>query len=355
MTWLHRAMRTRTQVHTPSAAQEQRDRGLAAAIGVMAALQLGCQMLLWVTFYGYSQLNQTVWLAALALLAPLMGLWLLWKGGQPALSTRAGRLCCLPLLLCLWLDMALLLCAMAGYIDHLIPEYPYWIGVVLPALACLLTVGLSGQNGVPYGCQVLCLLILPLFLLSTVLLGAPANQSRLYPIWGAGAGTIGLGALGGCGCLWGVGQGFLTRTKQKSPLWVLLPFGALFLWALWYGMVRPWSPGDNLATGAKLTALNRNSPNVFVFELSGILWTLLLPLSCAGCLYTGRRIVAGVWPQWPGTTAPLALAVSAAAVVCLRQDRLLVDLASLLPWRALVSAICGAALCVLTVRERRAS
>ena len=50
MTWLHRAMRTRTQVHTPSAAQEQRDRGLAAAIGVMAALQLGCQMLLWVTF-----------------------------------------------------------------------------------------------------------------------------------------------------------------------------------------------------------------------------------------------------------------------------------------------------------------
>lgn len=354
--WLHKKMRTHTDVHTPSAAARQRRQSLQTALRITAALQTAAQMLLWVTFYGYDALRQSVWLSALLLLAPLLALWGLWRAGQGALKTHAGRLAALPLTLCLAADGALLLCALAEYISHLIPEYPFWICAVAPAILCLCAVWISGANGVPYGCQALCGLILPLFLLGTLALGASASQSRLHPLLGSGWPAIGLGALSGCGCLWGGNGQYLTDVpleKKRSILWTLLPWLALMVWALWYGMVRPWAPGDMLDGGAQLTALARHAQNVVVFEISGVLWLLLLPLSLTGCLYTGRLLLERALPHAPRNLWPLALLLPGIVGLLLWRDGFIPLLSRVLPWRGAVSLLCGAALWVISMGKDR--
>lgn len=354
--WLHKKARTHTPVHTESAALRQRRQGLRSARCLTAAVQLGAQMLLWVVFYGYDAMHQSVWLAALTQLVPLAGLWLLWRYARPALDTPPGRMACVPLCLCAMADGALLLSALSGFLRHLIPEYPFWVSVAAPAGLCLLSVWLSGENGVAYGCQALGFWLIPLFLLSTLALGKGAQPARLQPLWGPGASAVSLGALGGWGCVWGVcglhpaGE---DRIRRRELLWPLVPFAALMLWALWYGMVRPWSAGDSLSSGARLTALARHAQSMTVYGLSALLWMLLLPLACVGCLRFGQELMQRALPGWPRALWPLLLLAPGIIGQSLMGDGLLDWLRPVLPFRSLISLSCGLALCI--IRKRRES
>lgn len=353
--WLHRKARTHTQTTTESAAVQQRRQGLRSALGLSAAVQMGAQMLLWVTFYGYDALRQTVWIGAMTQLLPLAVLWCLWRWARPALPTAAGRMACLPLALCAMADGALLLCALSGYLRHLIPEYPFWVSVAAPAALCLLAMWLSGENGTMYGCQVLGFWLIPLFLLSTLALGKAAQPARLQPLLGPGVSALGLGALGGWGCSWGVcamhpaGQ---ERIRRRELLWPLAPFAALMLWALWYAMVRPWAAGDGLSSGAKLTALARHAQSMTLYELSALLWMLLLPLACVGCLRFGQGLMQKALPGWPRALWPLVLLAPGIVGLSLMGDGFLSLLGRVLPYRSLMSLGCGIAVCIIRKRGK---
>lgn len=348
--WLHKKTRTQTAIHTESAALAQRRQGLRSAMGITAAVQTGAQMLLWVIYYGYDALHQTVWLAALTQLLPLAGLWLLWRKARPALDTPAGRLVGLPLCLCVMADGALLLSALSGYVRSLIPEYPCWVSIAAPAALCLLSVWLSGENGAVYGCRLLALWLIPLFLLSTLGLGRAAQTARLQPVWGPGFSAISPGALGGWGCVWGVcamhppGDRPLRR---RELLWPLAPFLALMLLALWYGMVRPWAAGDGLSAGAKLLALGRHAQSMAVYELSALLWMLLLPLACVGCLRLGQGLMQHALPGWPKALWPLVLLAPGIIGQSLMGNGFVDFLGPVLPFRSLISLGCGALLCII--------
>ena len=72
--WFRRARQTRTPVHSPSEAQRYNARAMLGAYRTLGALQIGAQLVLWITFYGYDQTVQTTWQAAVMLLVPLAAL-----------------------------------------------------------------------------------------------------------------------------------------------------------------------------------------------------------------------------------------------------------------------------------------
>ena len=68
-------MKTRTFVHSRQAQRRQRMQSEASACRALACVQLGAQILLWITFFGYDRAVQAVWQAALLWLSPFLLLW----------------------------------------------------------------------------------------------------------------------------------------------------------------------------------------------------------------------------------------------------------------------------------------
>lgn len=366
--WFTRSRQTRTQVQSRAEDRMERHRSAEAAYRVLGAIQLTAQLVLWITFFAYDQTVQTTWQAALMLLVPLGGLWALWRGGEGALYTRAGAMWALLLLPCLMLDAALLLRTLSGYISQLIPEYPFWACVLIPAALCWLTVLLARENGAAYGAQLFCTLLVLLFLLATVFLNATVHTVRLWPLLGQGLGRTARAALSGAGGTWGVALLFALPVHslcgqrrpdgRSAPGWrcalcAALPWALGVLWALWYGLVRPWQSGDLLAVGERLMGMARHSSSPLLYECTGLLWMLLLPLSLIGCAVSGEKLLRAAIPKLPRSLAALSPLFPAIAGALFWRDGVMPALEWALPWRAALCAVAGAALCVITLRGRK--
>lgn len=364
--WFRRARQTRSAVTGREEAHRQQRRAARAAYRVLGAMQLAAQLMLWVTLYAYDRLVQTTWQAALMLALPLAGLWALWRGGEAALSTQNGARLTLLLLPCLMLDAAVLLRTLAGYISQLIPEYPFWACAVVPAALGWLTVLLSRENGAAYGASLFRLLLPGLFLLATVFLNTNAHPVRLWPLLGQGPGRTAAEALAGAGSGWGVALLFALplhsqrkervqpageRTAGRAALWTALPWLMCVIWALWYAMVRPWRSDDVLNVGERLMGLARHSRSPLLYECSGLMWMLLLPLALTGCAVSGEKLLRSALPRVPRSVAALIPLLPGAVAVLIWPDVLLGALGWALPWRAAASAAAGGALWALSIRR----
>lgn len=357
--WIQKKSRTRTKVHSQSQAAAERRRSRAAALRSVAAVQTAAQVLLWVPFSGYDGAVQAVWQAALMLALPLAALWLTWRSGERAAESRTGSRIALALLPCLWLDAAFLLYAMTGLIDYFIPEYPYAAGTAAAAAVCWLTVLTSRRSGVAYGTSALKVPLILTFLLGTVFLHASSRADRLWPILGKGLAQTALTALNGTGSLWGAALLFLLPGRMDRPTslrssgWAWAVWMAGVLWALWFGFLHPWAPGDALSTGERLMGLARHAGSVVNYSLAGLMWMLLLPLSLTGNISAGEVLVRRVWPQLPRTVAVLIVPLPALLALLLFPAQLPDMLGLLLPWRGAWSLLAGLAMDLAARKEER--
>ena len=331
---------TRTRIITPQAQKQQRAAGYASALKAVAAVLTGAQLLLWITFFGYDRAQQTVWQSALMLFPAWLILYLVWKKARP--NCWAG----LGLILCLQLDACLALLALSGFISQLIPHDPTWVGVVVPPVVCFLIVLTSGIRGTAYGTGLLKWLLMGLLVLATVFLRASSRADRLWPILGNGIASTALTALAGAGSVWGTALIFALPKEdpaKKNLRWALVPWLLGCVWALWFGFVRPWAAGDALAIAEKMMGLARHAMSVVIYELTGVMWMLLLPLALCGCAASTEVLALRALPKIP-RAVPIALALLPSLLAVLFwPDKTLAVLETLLPYRALVSLVCGIA------------
>lgn len=358
--WIQRRTQTRTQIHSAAAEERQRRQARASAFRMLAAVQLTAQLLLWVTFSAYDRCAQAVWQAALMLLVPLAALWFLWRAGVGAWQTKAGKIAALPLLLCLLLDSMLLAYVFCGFFDSLIPEYPYPVGAIALCALCLLAVLASRREGTAYGLSALKYPLLLCFLLGTLFLRASSRGDRLWPLLGSGFGSTAMTALLGAGSLWsvallvGLPAADDPLPAPRSSLWAIVPWVIGSTWALWYGFIRPWIPGDTLSVGVRLMGLARHAEGVVNYQLAGLLWLLLLPCALCGCISSSELLLCRTFPQVPRWFACSLPPAAALATVLIWPEALPNVLEKLLPWRAAVSLLCGAAMLIIARKERAA-
>lgn len=340
---------TRTRITTQEAQQRQRSAGYASALRSVAAVLTGAQALLWITFFGYDRAQQTVWQSALMLLPVWLCLYLVWK------NAGANRWIPLVLVLCLQLDACLALLALSGFITQLIPQYPTWVGVIVAPILCFLIALTSGVRGTAYGAGLFKWLLAGLLILSTVFLRASSRADRLWPLLGNGVGSTALSALSGAGSVWGTALIFALPQEErprKTLRWALAPWLLGCVWALWFGFVRPWAAGDALAVAEKMMGLARHAMSVVNYELTGVLWMLLLPLALCGCAASTEVLMLRAMPKLP-RAVPIALALAPSCIVLLIwPGETLSVLETLLPYRALIALACAAALWALCRKEK---
>ena len=207
-----------------------------------------------------------------------------------------------------------------------------------------------------------------LFLLATVFLNTNAHPVRLWPLLGQGPARTAAEALAGAGSGWGVALLFVLPlhsrrddtarpvgegTAGRAALWTALPWLMCVIWALWYAMVRPWRSGDALDVGERLMGLARHSHSPLLYECSGLLWMLLLPLALTGSAVSGEKLLRSAAPRVPRSIAALIPLLPGTVAALVWPDDLLGALGWALPWRALLSAAAGGALWALSARKGR--
>lgn len=346
--------RTHTRVHSPSAAQQERMQGEARAHHALACVQMAAQMILWVTFFGYDRAAQAVWQAAAAQGIFLIAACLVWK--KVSFHVEKGRWIALLLIPCLMLDAAFAMLALSGFIGQVIPQYPSWVGVIVPGAACLFTAVSAGRRGAAYGADVLKGLLLVLFVCATLFLRDSSRADRLCPILGLGIGNTALAALNGSGSLWGAALLYLPngqpQGKAKTAPWAVTAWLMGCIWALWHGFMRPWSVGDDIAVAEKMMGLARHASSVTMYEIAGVLWMLLLPLSITGSLTAGGRIIRRAWPKLPRFAAMAAILLPSLALLWFPAETLRL-LETLLPWRMALGLLTGAGMLILSRKEAK--
>ena len=355
MQWMEKITRTRTKVHSASEEKQERERGHASAMRTAAAVQISMQLFLWVTFGGYDQAVQTVWQPALALFVPLALLWLVWKKGASGLETAWGRYLPLLLLPCLLGDAALLLYALTGLIDSLIPEYPFAAGAVSVAAVCWITLLMARENGVGYGISALKYALLLFFLLSTVLLHSSRRADRLWPLLGQGVGNMLRTAVSGTGAVWGAALLFVlpgkTEKDAKSSVWAVIPWVLGAIWALWHGFLRPWEPGDALSAGERVLGLARHASGVINYQLAALMWLAGGPAALCANALCAEKIIRHAVPKCPRAAASAVILLPCLLVVILLTPRLPDWFTRFLPWRSVLSLTAGLALCAAARKE----
>ncbi len=317
MEWILRKTRTESHAAAPQ-----------NAFCTVAAVQLSVQLLLWVTFWGYDRAHQAVWQAALVQILPILLLWFVYR------KTGAHW----ALLPCLVLDAAFILHTLGGLLDALLPEYPYGLGAAVCAAAAYLSLVLAKPRGVAYGTSALKWPLILCFLLGTVLLRSSNRADRLWPVLGSGVGPTALAALQGTGAAWGAALS--GKSKRK---WVLIPWAVGCIWALWYGFLRPWSPGDALGVGEKMMGLARHAGSVVNFQLAGLLWLIAQPVALIGSALCGETSLPKRMPR---------LARCAVVIVPAYALSRFEWLAPLMPWRGLWALAVGLVLLILQRKGR---
>ncbi len=343
--------RTTTNVCTSSDQRQERERGMRAAGLASGRIQIGAQLILWLFFFGYDQTQQAVWQAAGLLLLPLFAVWLLWKNAD--ISHPSAKWWTLPLVLCLLSDAVFLIAALGGFISQVLPTYPLWLMAVLPSALCFVTALCARPRGVQYGASLLAVLMIILLVVSTVFLRASSRADRLWPILGDGLLSTAKSALSGAGAAWGAALLFVIPKGdgQKTARWLVVPWALMMVFALWFGFLRPWAAGDDLAISEKMMGLARHAHSVILYEMSGILWMLLLPTALISCFSTGGQLFTRAFPRMPFGLALLVLPVLGTLAALLWADRLFDVLSAALPWRTALCLICGAGLLITQRRK----
>lgn len=356
MQYFAKRRQTRTRIHSEQEAERQQKRQWTSALRAMASVQMAAQGLLWITFYAYDRAQQATWQAAILQLIPLSAFWQLWRFGAGAMDSCNGRYVPLVLFPCLILDAALSLLALSGMIAQLIPQYPGWISVAAPAAACVITVLCARLRGVSYGAQLLKGWLVVLFVFGTMFLRASTRSDRLWPLLGSGIGNTAFTALHGAGSLWGAALLFAlpsSEEKTKSVPWAVVPWALMCIWALWYGFLRPWASGDNIAIAEKMMGLARHASSVVLYEMAGLLWMFLLPLSLISGLASCERLVCRSFPKCPRwiPVCCCMLVPSIALIAWPAQGAALLE--TLLPYRAALCLLGGIALTVMSQKEKQ--
>jgi len=341
-------MKTHTRIHSRQAQKQERREGLAASIRTMISLMMGAQLLLWVVFFGYDRSVQAVWQSALMLIVPLLLLYFLWKD-----APKSPKLCLL-LLPCLMADTALVLFALGGYISQLIPIYPDWVGIAVPAVIALLAALSAKPQGAARGAYAMKGLMALLFIFGTVFLRASNRADRLWPLMGKGLGVQGKTALLGSGSVWMAALLFILPPRdKKAARYALVPWAAGCVWALWFGFVRPWAFGDEMSIAEKMMGLARHAHSITLYEIAGLLWMLLLPLALCGCLSSAEMLALSAFPKCPRVLPMLAALVPGAACLLLLPEHMPSLLETILPFRTALSLVTGAAVRLAKKEKKR--
>ena len=332
--------RTRSRVVTPSAAKRQRQESRVKSLRALAGVLILCQILLWITFIGYDRTRQAVWQAAALQIVPLIILYLLWKKRD----FDKSPFLLLPLVFCLLWDSCFAHFALSGFISQLIPHFPPWVGAAAPSVFVFLTVYWAGMRGVSDGAWLLRGAVGLLFIFGTVFLRASDRADRLFPLLGKGIPSTLSAALHGSGCVWGVSLLFALprqESSKKALSFALIPFFLGLVWALWYGFIRPWEAGDSMAVAEKMMGLARHASSVTLYEMAGLLWMVLLPLSLCGSAACGLVFVKRAFPKTPRFLPILLFCALPAALVLLLPGQTLSVLETLFPYRWVLSAASG--------------
>lgn len=348
-------MKTLTRVHSQRAKQKNAAAGRVRAQRTLVCMMTACQMMLWVTFFGYDQSRQAVWQSALMLIVPGAAVYALWKKGACALHSPLGRYVPLALVPCLLLDAAFALFAISAFISQLMPQYPVWTGAAVPCGFALVTCVRARQRGVENGAYALKGLMVILFVFATVFLRASNRADRLWPLWGGGWMTQIRTAVLGAGCLWTTAllHALPQREEKGGARFAVIPWLAGCIWALWHGFVRPWSVGDDIAVAEKLMGLARHAHSVTLYEIAGLMWMAGLPLCLCGCTSVCSTMVQRAFPRCAHAWISAAFLVCPLVLVLFFAPALPSLLQTLLPWRIAVSLLCGLALVLLCRREAR--
>lgn len=278
------------------------------------------------------------------LILPLTILWLVWKNTTTHLP--GAQWWTLPLTLCLLLDAVFLLLTLSGFIRQLIPNYPAWITVLSPLLICYLTALCARTRGVQYGAAVLAVPLVAFLVIGTLFLRASTRADRMWPILGDGLLSTARSALSGAGAVWGVPLLFGRGSTRKTAGWAALPWALCVICAVWFGFLNPWSAGDELPIAEKMMGLARHAHSVILYEMSGVLWMLLIPTALITCLSASGEWITQAFPRIPLWAALLPLGLLSAAAVLFVPEVLFSILQTLLPWRFVISLICGVGLLI---------
>lgn len=87
--------------------------------------------------------------------------------------------------------------------------------------------------------------------------------------------------------------------------------------------------------------LARHSHSPLLYECSGLLWMLLLPLALTGSAVSGEKLLRSAAPRVPRSIAALIPLLPGTVAALVWPDDLLGALGWALPWRALLSAAAG--------------
>ncbi|MBE5801580.1 MAG: hypothetical protein E7319_04760 [Clostridiales bacterium] len=361
-----RLMQTRTEVHTEEESIQSRMLGRLTSWHWLGAILLFAQLILWVVLAGYDNALQGTWQAAIMLLMPGLGLYLLWRAAAKGLAHRQAKwplLCLLPSLI---LDIALLLAAWLSLMRQLMPSYPEVVLMILCLVMTFLAALLGRENGVAYGGGMLRWLLLGFLALVLLHANAGRTSDRLFPVLGHGLTHTAKTALTGVGAVWPVAlffvlpchkdaHQFLVRAqKQPKTLLFLLPvFLLCILYSLSMAATAPWNPVDQLRVGEKLIALSRHTRSMLITELGSLWWLILLPLCAVAGLTSAGSILRRAAPRFPRWLALLAALLPGAAMIVLWPGILPRFLIALLPYRVIFPLLSGIWLCVLGRRQLR--
>jgi len=348
-------MKTVASVHSAGDRQKQIRKSRVQAQRTLVCVMTGYQLLLWVAFFGYDQSGQAVWQSVLMLMVPGAAAYLLWKNSVAALSSKAGRYVPLALILCLLVDAAFLVFSLGGFISQLMPQYPFYVGYAVPCAFAFFTVWLSRAQGVENGAFTLKGLLVILFVFATVFLRASNRADRLWPILGKGILRQLKTALSGAGCLWGAALLFVLPKEKgkKAAKFMIVPWLCGSIWALWHGFVRPWSEGDAIAVAEKLMGLARYAHSVTLYEIAGLMWMAGIPLCLCGCVSISETLVTRAFPRCPRVLAAALFLLLPLAANLFWNEKILMVLETLLPWRMAVSLVCAAALFFIARKEAK--
>lgn len=341
---------TRTTVHSAAARRREREKGFLSASHAAAAIQIGTQLLLWIFFYGYDRAEQTIWQAVLMLAIPLALLCFVWQNA--AVDHPAAKWWMLSLNLCLLTDSLFLITALSGFISQLVPTYPSWAVVVFPVLICYLTALRARPQGVRYGSSVLIIPLVMFFVFGTVFSSASTRADRMWPILGNGLLSTAKSAVHGVGAIWGVALLFWHPGSRKAAGWAAASWALALLCAVWFGFLNPWSAGDHLAVTEKMMGLARHAHSVILYEMTGILWMLLIPAALSACFSFSGQVISCAFPRLPLWTALAPAAALPTLFVLIWPEYAFTILAWLLPWRYAVSLLCGLGLMILQRRQK---
>lgn len=305
--------KTKTWVHTENDMRRQRERaairekGALSALGIFGQIMIGCSLYLYdhVSTPGYLSILLTL---PFLLLIQGLGFWLMKRANpeKGAILDGAGKItgrimAALLGLLC-WLDGQLAFYALCAMVSNILPTVSSFQVALAIALATAFALGGQGNRGLSRLSRLIGALILLCILYCTLIALPYGSGGHLFPLFGAGAGSIFRGALWMGGCLSGACLPLLLPLENKdalaenqrllrNPSLVALLLGAGI--ALLSGYLLPFYALARPETmGYRLLLLARISPSVAGWSLLVCAMLFLMLMALGAAVQGGGKLLA---------------------------------------------------------------